>query len=86
MSILVVFFINLPVRICYSLELKKLFCHAHMHAILSGLFYVTFANLHHYVVLTLLEGAEHTHVSWDLASVTCLVILHGGLMSETHYN
>ena len=57
-----------------------------MHAILSGLFYATCVNLHHYVVLTLLGGAEHTRVSWDLASVMCLGILHGGLMSETHYN
>jgi hypothetical protein len=86
MQILVVFFINLLVRVCYSLELNKLFCHVHMHAILSGLFYATFANLHHYVVLTLLGGVEHTRVNWDLASVTCLGIFCGGLMSETHYN
>ena len=46
----------------------------HMHAILSGLFYAMCANSHHYVVLTLLGGAEHTRVNWDLASVTCLGI------------
>ena len=57
-----------------------------MHAILSGLSSATCANLRHYVVLTLLGGAEHTHVSWDSASVTVWVCLHGGLMSETHYN
>ncbi len=57
----------------------------HVHAILSGLSYATCMNLHHYVVLTMLGGAEHTHVSWDLASVTCLAILCGWLMSETHY-
>ena len=45
-----------------------------MHAILSGLFYATCANLRHYVVLTLLGGVEHTRVSWDLASVMCLDI------------
>ena len=32
------------------------------------------AHLRHYVVLTLLGGAEHTCVNWDLASVTCLGI------------
>ncbi len=57
-----------------------------MHAILSGLFDATCMNLHHYVVLTLLGGAEHARVNWDSASVTCLGILHGGLMSETLYN
>ena len=31
-------------------------------------------NLRHCVVLTLLGGAEHTRVNWDLASVTCLGI------------
>ena len=45
-----------------------------MHAILSGLFYATCVNLHHYVVLTLLGGAEHTRVNWDSVSVTCLGI------------
>ncbi len=68
------------------IRVKKLFCHAHMHAILSGNFYATCMNLHHYVVLTLLGGAVHTRVSWDLASVSCLSILRGGLMNETHYN
>ena len=74
MHILVVYFFNLLVHVCYSLELKKLFCHVHMHAILSGLFYATCANLRHYVVLTVLGGAEPTRVNWDLASVTCLGI------------
>ncbi len=34
-------------------------------------FYATYTKLHHYVVLTLLGGAEHTSVNWDLASVMC---------------
>ena len=41
----------------------------HVHAILSGLFYATCANFASLVVLTLLGGAEHTRVNWDLASV-----------------
>ncbi len=53
----------------------------HVHAILSGLFYATCVNLRHYVVLTLLDGAEHTRVNWDLASVMCLGILFVQLMS-----
>ena len=58
----------------------------HMHAILSGLFYATCTRLRHYVVLTLLGGAEHTSVNWDVASVRCLGIFTCRLMSETHYN
>ena len=57
-----------------------------MHAILSGLFYATCTNLRHYMVLTLLGGAEHTCVKWDLASVMCLGIFACTLMSETHHN
>ena len=41
-----------------------------MYALLSGLFYATCANFVSLVVLTLLGGAEHTRVIWDLASVT----------------
>ena len=58
----------------YSSNYQKKICHAHIHALLSGLFYATCAHLRHYVVLTLLGGAEHTRVNWDLASVTCLGI------------
>ena len=65
---------------------RKKICHVHVHAILSGLFYVTCANFASLVVLTLLGGAEHTRVNWDLASVTCLGIFACRLMSETHYN
>ncbi len=79
-------FSGLFIYVIIQVTARKKICHAHIHAILSGSFYVTCANWHHYVVLTLLGGAEHTHFSWDLASVTCLGILHGGLMSETHYN
>ncbi len=46
-----------------------------MHAILSHLFYAMCTSLHHYVVLTLLGGAEHIRLNWDLASVMCLGIL-----------
>ncbi len=57
-----------------------------MHAILSGLFYAMCANLHHYVVLTLLGGAEHTHVNWDLATVMCVGIFAWWAHEWTHYN
>ncbi len=60
---------------------RKKICHAHVHALLSGLFNATCVHLRHYVVLTLLGGAEHTRVIWDLASVMCLGILTCRVMS-----
>ncbi len=70
----------------HMLLLAKKICHVHMHVVLSGLCYAMCANLHHYMVLTLLGGAEHTRVSLDSASVTCLGIFACRLVSETHYN
>ncbi len=35
--------------------------------------------------LNLVSWSGATRVSWDLASVLCLGIFAGGLMSETHY-
>ena len=68
-------FCGLFINVIILVTTRKNICHVHMHAILSGLFYVMCVNLHHYVVLTLLGGAEHIRVNWDLASVTCLGIL-----------
>ena len=46
----------------------------HMH-FLSGIFFCHVREPASLVVLkTLLGGAEHTRVNWDLASVTCLGI------------
>ena len=53
----------------------------HVHAILSGLFLCHVRELASLVVLTLLGGAEHTRVNWDLASVTCQGIFCVQLMS-----
>ena len=74
-------FSGLFIYVIILVTTRKKICHAHIHALLSGLFYATCAHLRHYVVLTLLGGAEHTRVNWDLTSVTCLGIFCMQLMS-----
>ena len=80
---------------------KYFFCHTHMHALLGGHFYAMYANMRHCVVFIvsrvpvlvacglkkiLCWWSGATHLSWHLASVTCLGVLIWWLMSETHYN